>query len=264
MAELAAILSMVDDAPTFAGALSIEASGASPMFLLVERRRLCWATASSRSSRLRDLLRSGAARRWGEDDPTEAAEMHRAIRRHIVEALVERFGSAARAVSWTPHSGDGYQARISFAPVDILADVGAELYPREAEAAPRGELPGLSVASYAVDDDAVATVRWSGCHDDLVDGVDAGSRVSVSRVTQLGDWSSVALSASGGFSPVALARLADAAVAAGRDAAIGWRSGRGLIHAATVAGSQIAAATSELTRLGFPVVASTRHQTGGQ
>lgn len=270
LSEVVEILSQVDAAPTFAGALSVEASGASPMFLLVEARRLCWATASSRSPRLRDLLRSGAGMRWG-DDAAEAAEIHRAIRRHIAEAIIDRVGSSMRSVGWTPHSGDGYQARISFSPIDILVDVGAELYPRECESARRGEIADLQVpiASFAVDDDAVAAIRWSASSADpgeVTAATVAGPRVvdaSVRGVARLGEWSSTALSASGGFSQLALARLADEAAAAGRAAAIGWRSARGVIHAVVASGTQIEATTSELTRRGFPVVASARHHTAG-
>jgi hypothetical protein len=274
MANVVDVLSAVDDCPASeSGALVIDDGGGDARgTVLVETRRVCWAAAPGRGARLRDLLRRHAERAL-DDAELDAAfarareeqrpisellterslvsddGLRAALKQHTVESLIAQCDGSHRPTTWVPHRQRGYRARFTFPPSELLAAVGAELYPAESEGADHGldvAATARTAGSFAIgDDDAPVAVRIAGA-----------SLVPVRELLELGDWAAAALTACNGFSAAVLARAASAVTG---PTALGWRSARRLVHAAVFDDpAAINDAISELARRGAPVVLSPR------
>lgn len=277
MSELSDLLAEVEEADEFSGALVVDYAGDGEpprtVVAIAQRGRLCWVATPGRSHRLREILRESALRSISRADLGAAVAecrrsgeplvdhliargllseggLRRAILRHAVESLLERVGEAARTTTWSPRAG-GYHPRASVAPAEVAEALGAELFPREAADAHRGELDGVETASFAVEDAEPTTVRWSTA----AESRDPEPRVR--RSARLGRWATAALEASAGFSGAAVARVA-AEIDPTAGIALGWRSSPRIVHATVVAGSELVDAAGRLRQRGFPVVVSSR------
>lgn len=262
-----ALLAGVDRlAPDARGAFVLEADGGRCVgSLLVEGNRVCWAAAARLRHRLRDLLLSSPAQRLvrsidaHEVDPAESlhreesllasAEVAAVVRQHTIESLIALDGARA-ASSWVPHRRDGYRARFTFGAAQLLAAVGGELYAAQtagAEQALSQIVPSGSVgASFALDEDGQPVPV----------GVVAGDRLGLDGLVELGDWANAALGATAGFSSAIMARVAAGVTG---PAALGWRTGRRLIHAAVIDDPlALAGVVAEVEQRGHPAVLSAR------
>lgn len=257
MADLADLLVAVDErAAGESGAFLVEeASGAIRGSVLVEDRRVCWAAIPGGAARLRYLLRHHAERSLADAELDEVIRVCQgapralgelliergiasdrglgaALRRHIVESLIAQCGAAESAIRWLPHRRQGYGARHAFAPIGLLADAGALLHPGEVAQIDRDLAPDLAgdptteiAGSFAIGDDEEAVVVQA-----RIDERGPGD-LRVRDLLWLGSWAVAALGACDGFSAAVLRRGASSAP--GR-AALGWRAGRRLVHAATI------------------------------
>jgi hypothetical protein len=278
MANLVDLLAAIDELPASAsgafvipGASEADRDRRAHSSVLVETSRVCWAQAPGRSARLRDLLRDHAERalddRELDDALARCRDEHRplsellseralvsddglraALKQHTVESLIAQCDGSREPITWVPHRQRGYRAKFTFAPSELLAAAGAELYPSEAERAEPGldsMVPGARIAgSFAIgDDDAPVAVRVTGT-----------LGLSVRELVELGDWASAALAVCNGFSPAVMARaVADATGLA----ALGWRSARRLVHVAMIDDpAALAGAVAALALRGLPAVLS--------
>lgn len=158
--------------PAASGILSF---GAPPFgAIFVDRGRVCWVAADGLQRRLRDLLRQHAAipdaaldlvyercrregRLLGETLVAEgwlaAPALEAALRWHSAESLVTLCASPA-PLTWSPRP-DGYHPDVSFAPLDVLAEVVARVAPTDAATAAAEltglDAPGLQVAVFAAE-----------------------------------------------------------------------------------------------------------------
>ena len=158
MATLIDLLAAVDDRPASeSGAFVVDGDGDGEVLgsVFVEISQVCWAAATGRGARLRDLLRQHAERPLDDSELDDVfarcRDEHRALasvlverelvsdhglraalKQHTVESLIAQCDGADRAVTWVPHRQRGYRARFTFPPIELLAAAGAELYPTEA------------------------------------------------------------------------------------------------------------------------------------
>ncbi|HET9622683.1 MAG TPA: hypothetical protein VFP84_15025 [Kofleriaceae bacterium] len=271
MANLVDVLSAVDDRPaTESGAFVVDGDRAGAVF--VETSQVCWAAASGRGGRLRDLLRHHAARALEatelDDVVSHCRDEHRAfgaelearalisnlglraaLKQHTVESLIAQC-DGSHAVTWVPHRQRGYRARFTFPPIELLAAAGAELYPREAAGADRNlalvPTAARTAGSFVIgDDDEAVAVQVAG-----------SAVLPVRNVLELGNWAAAALAACNGFSPAVMAR---ALGETSGTAALGWRSARRLVHVAVLDDHDaLGALVAQLHQLGHPAVLSSR------
>lgn len=274
MANIVDLLAAVDDRPASeSGAFVVDRGGAVLGSVFVETSQVCWAAAAGRGGRLRDLLREHAERELDDaelDDVfARCRDEHRplgdvlverellsdhglraALKQHTVESLIAQCDGSHRAATWVPHRHCGYRARFTFPPMELLAAAGAELYPSEAAGACAGidvaRDTALAAASFAIGDaeEAVA-VRVAG-----------HAVLAVRDLLALGEWAAAALAVCNGFSPTVLAR----GIASGDGpAALGWRSGRRLVHAAVIdERAALPELVAALARRGHPTVLSSK------
>jgi len=234
---------------------------------------VCWAAATGRSARLRDLLRQHAERALDDAELDEVFARCRdeqrslgavlverelvsdhglraALKQHTVESLLAQCDGSDRAITWVPHRRHGYRARFTFPPIELLAAAGAELYPNEAAIAGRPielALPAAqTAASFAIgDNDEAVAVR-----------VASTAVIPVRDLLELGNWAAAALAVCNGFSPAVMARAVDRLTGS---AALGWRSARRVVHAAVIEDpAALSGAIAELARRGHAAVLSSR------
>jgi hypothetical protein len=171
------------------------------------------------------------------------------VKQHTIESLIALDGAAATSV-WVPHRGGGYRARFSFGAAQLLAAVGGALYADEIAGADQTLAQIVPVgavgASFALDDDGQpVAVREV-----------ASDRLRLDDLVALGNWATAALGATPGFSAEVMARVAASATG---PAALGWRTGRRLIHAAVIDDPPtLARAAAEALHRGHPTVLSAR------
>ncbi|MEO7731533.1 MAG: DUF4388 domain-containing protein, partial [Kofleriaceae bacterium] len=160
MADLVELLAAVEDcSPHESGAFLVDGDGDGTVrgSVFVETGRVCWAAAPGRSGRLRDLLHRHSARPVDDvelDDAFAACRqaqrplgellverglvsdegLRAALKQHTVESLIAQCDGLPRPVTWVRHRRRGYHARFTFAPVELLAAAGAQLYPHESGA----------------------------------------------------------------------------------------------------------------------------------
>src|SRR5690349_16551746 len=161
MANLVDLLAAVDDQPASeSGAFVVDGDddGAVLGSVFVENGRVCWAAATGRSGRLRDLLHQNSVRPLDDaelDDAfAECRGTHRplcellaergligdeglraALKQHTVESLIAQCDGSETSLAWVPHRRRGYNARFTFSPIELLAAAGAQLYPVESAGA---------------------------------------------------------------------------------------------------------------------------------
>lgn len=246
-----ALLAAVEaSAPADAGAYVIDdPEGRQLGALFVDRKRVCWAVAAGRHHRLRDLLRipADAVPAALLDDALAPDAGRVALKQHTVESLINLEG-ATGALRWIAHRGPGYRPRWTFSAPELLAAVGAAVYPTEAEGAcdieplaPQHSRGG----SFVVGDHGTAVVVH-----------ELGGGLGVAALAALGEWAIAALDVTRGFSPGAIARLL---AAARGPAALGWRIRKRLVHALIIDDPAVLARlVEELGRRGVGVVLSTR------
>jgi len=270
MPSLADLLATVDDLSSDdSGALLVDAGEGCLGSVFVETGCVCWAAAAGRSARLRDLLRRHS--RSLDDAALDRAfalcraqhqplgellverglvahdELRAALKQHTVESLIAQCDHPDTHVTWVPHRRRGYHARFTFAPAELYAAAGAELYAAESSGADddiRAALPpsvALS-ASFAIGDDGEpVAVRSAG-----------GPRVR--DLIELGIWATFSLAASNGFSAAVVAR---AVAAAKSPTTLAWRASRRLVHAAVIEDvAALARAVASLETRGLPMVVS--------
>jgi hypothetical protein len=251
MASLVDLLAAVDDLPpSESGAFVVDGDdhGAVLGSVFVESSRVCWAAATGRSGRLRDLLHFNSARPIDDaelDDAfAECRVTHRplgellaergligddglraALKQHTVESLIAQCDGSDRPLTWVPHRRRGYRASFTFSPIELLAAAGAQLYPSEsacAELRLMAALPAArAVGSFAIGDEDEPVAVWTT----------GGTVWRVRDLLELGDWAAAALAVCNGFSPAVMQR---AVAGVTGSAAIGWRSTRRLVHAAVI------------------------------
>ena len=277
MADLVDLLAAVEDCPDESGAFVVDDhAGAVLGSVFVETGRVCWAAATGRSGRLRDLLHRHSARPIGEvelDDAFAACRdaqlplgellverglvsddgLRAALKQHTVESLITQCDGQPRPVTWVRHRRRGYHARFTFTPIELLAAAGAQLYPTEslrAEADVRFDVPGAStMGSFAIGDDDQPVAVWAT----------GRGAARVRDLLGLGDWAAAALDVCNGFSPAAMAR---AVAGVTGPAALGWRSTRRLVHAAVIDDPLVLAeVVADLARRGVSAVLSSRGPT---
>lgn len=276
MANLVDLLAAVDDRPpNESGALVVDGDdhGAVLGSVFVESGRVCWAAAAGRSGRLRDLLHQNSVRPIDDaelDDAfAECRGTHRplgellaergliaddglraALMQHTVESLIAQCDGSDHAITWVPHRRRGYGARFTFSPIELLAAAGAQLYPSESVGAELGLMAALPAAqtagSFAIGDEDQPIAVWTTGH----------AVWRVRDLLELGDWAAAALGVCNGFSPAVMQRAVAGVTGA---AAIGWRSGRRLVHAAVIdEPAALAYVVAELADRNLPAVLSSR------
>ncbi|HEY0190678.1 MAG TPA: hypothetical protein VGC42_06105 [Kofleriaceae bacterium] len=274
MANLVELLSAVEERPASeSGAFVFDGDASAGVVdsVLVETSQVCWAAAPGRGARLRDLLRRNADRRLDDRDLDDAfarcrderrplgdvlcerelisdAGLRAALKQHTVESLIAQC-DGDREVTWVPHRQRGYHARFTFPPTELLAQAGAELYPREASSldAEHLALPAVrSAGSFAIDDDDEAVAIR----------VDGTAALPVRTLLELGNWAASALAACNGFSPAVMARAVAEVSGA---AALGWRSARRLVHVIVIdEPAALSQAVAALAQRNHPAVLSSR------
>lgn len=186
----------------------------------VEDARVCWAATAGLEHRLRELLRGG--------------DRGAALRQHTIESLLALSEDAPLA--WEPHTG--YRAQHTFAPLELLLEVDAFLYQREAASADLSFVDGDAVSFVVSDDNEALPVR-------------ANRSMSLHTVRALGAWVTAAFEATRGFSYAVMT----AAVASAREpVAVGWRTTQRLVHAGVFADPSRALA--DLQQRSYPAVLS--------
>lgn len=227
------------------GALLIGAAAAPDGLLLVERNRVCWVAAMGMGQRLSVILRNRCnlplddaelealyarcrhdQRPLGEALVTEGLiepeQLRAAMKQHTVESLIA-LDSKANVVediadwplTWVEHSQRGYNPRYTFAASEVVAAVGAHLIDETLSELLDDHLQALTTSSGGV------TIGFADRELDLPVFVDgrAASWLSVQDMLDVGEWTTAALDASPGFSPIvahAWARAADGG-------AVAWR-----------------------------------------
>jgi hypothetical protein len=226
--------------PSSRGALVVSRENNRRGMVLVEGNRVCWAMAVGLESRLRQLMR-------------EHADQAAALRQHSIESLVALCGAASsESISWTPRA-ESLAPVATFAPTELLAAVGASFYAAEAENATLGSVVswqegrrGTTGASFAIGDGEEPVV---------VREVE-GERLGVAALLALGEWAAAALGATSGFTDAMIDRTLAGPHA---NVALGWRTGRRVVHAVIVEDhATLDNAVQALRRRQFPIVVSVR------
>jgi hypothetical protein len=241
MAVTHALLQAVDSLPDTAnGAFVVTGEGVQRGMVFAEGNRVCWAAATGLRHRLRELLADTG------DEPARRAALYQ----HSIESLISLCdGGHGDEIVWVPNA-QPLRARTTFATTVLLAAVGARLYANEAESASCASIhpTGASGASFAIDEDG----------DPVIVREVEGDRLGVATLLELGTWATAALEATHGFSPAVIERAIASASAEG-GLAIGWRSGRRVVHAAIIEDrSSFAWAVSAMESRKYPVVVSSR------
>lgn len=278
MASAAQILEAVEDrAVGEQGALLVLGPGEDPRAcVLVQDRRVCWAYAPGHARRLRALLSdavddgveggvgdavaslvtpvdgTGPQAILGQDSGAWPS-LRAALYQHTIESIALLHGDSTHQLTWVPHRSGGYRARDTFAPVELLAAVGATLYPGLAtlESHPVGQpidriISGATRGQVVAIDDAAVLVE--------VTVVPSVVHAGIREVTRVADWSVAALDACGGFSRPVLARSADLMEG---PAVLAWRRSRRVVQFAIVPDPRtLPQAVSAVTRAGAPAVLS--------
>lgn len=140
------VLARVEDVDDASGALVFEAGGSSAL-VLVERGRVCWATAPGLRRRLSDLLRAACVPPLASDEAEQLflrckiegtrfgetlvalgrlspSELRAALLQHTSEALAipEAWLATPR---WVVHRGEGYASDYTFLALELLRHVAA-------------------------------------------------------------------------------------------------------------------------------------------
>jgi len=187
--------------------------------IYVDNARVCWAAGAGLEGRLRELLRRG--------------DREEALRTHTIESLLALPEDGE--LVWIEHE---LHASYSFAPLDLLCEIDARLYAREAASADLSFVDG-DAASFVVGDDGQALP------------VRANRPMSLHTVRALGAWVTAAFEATRGFSHAVMA----AAVATAHEpVALGWRTTQRLVHAGLF--PDAARALEELQQRSYPAVLS--------
>jgi hypothetical protein len=272
MPSLVELLTAIDELPAGESGAFVVDDGAAPLgSVFVEGTRVCWAAAAGRSRRLRDLLRRHAPGHL--DDATldqafaecraeqrplgehlvarglvSEDSLRVALKQHTVESLIAQCDHPDGQATWVGHRRRGYHARFAFAPVELLAAAGAELYAAESASVDDHPLapPAVTAGTFAIADDGQPVLVRAA-------GAAAGK---LRDLLDLGSWATAALDVGNGFSAAVLDR---AVASAHGPVALGWRSARKLINAAILdAPGPLARAVAELARRRAPTVISTR------
>ncbi len=217
-----ALLEAVDALPSYArGAFIVTRDGVDHGMVIAEHNRVCWATALGLELRLRELMIQHAGRRIDRKQLLAVPGVSRALRQHSVESLTSLCGSDEGTIRWIPRDTP-LNAATTFAPVELLASVGAHFYAKEGAAARKAVLPDGDVgASFALGDDGdLVMVQEVG-----------GERLGISALCELGQWAHNSLEATPGFSIAMIER----AIAGVKDSvALAWRISTRVVHAILV------------------------------
>ncbi|MCE9579435.1 MAG: hypothetical protein K8W52_40305 [Deltaproteobacteria bacterium] len=271
MPSLIELLTAIDELPADESGAFVVDDGAAPLgSVFVEGTRVCWAAATGRSRRLRDLLRRYAPRTLDDADLDRAFAECRvaqrplgehlvarglvsedslrvALKQHTVESLIAQCDHPDGQATWVGHRHRGYSPRFAFPAAELLAAAGAELYAAESAGVETdGVAAQVTGGAFAIGDDGEPVlVHATG-----------GEGARVRALIELGAWATAALDIGNGFSAAVIER---AVASASGPVALGWRSSRRLINAAILdSPAALARAVSELTRRRAPTVLTTR------
>jgi hypothetical protein len=215
--------------------------------VLVENGRICWAAASGMERRLAELLRAYA------DEPPESKRieevykrckrdsipvvkalvdsglvsldgMREVIRQHTSEALISLTREPlTEQPNWVSHKAQGYDAKFTFDPCELLVSVGSVCHPDLAGRA-RVDLEALLRSGVY----AVAFARPPGANTPAPLYRSPGSYLTLRQVMALGRWAFSALDVCNTYS--ARARIASTLVDPG-EYIVAWQS-RGVVSVA--------------------------------